>query len=142
VPPKTETALHVKAAHEPPLLMASPEHMHSAGVFGIWSLPDRSTAAKKAIEDQLDAAFEFYHKEVEQRHWYGFWNYGDVMHQHDGARHEWRYDIGGIPAACTGHRRQPASENPGWFGRAARWSPRTVEYRRRNSVLRPSGRWP
>ena len=32
-------------------------------------------AAKRALEDQLDAAFDFYHKEVEQRHWYGFWNY-------------------------------------------------------------------
>jgi len=76
--------------------MAPPEYVHAAKVFGIWSLPDRSTAAKKALEDQLDAAFDFYRKEVEQRHWYGFWNYGDVMHQHDGARHEWRYDIGGF----------------------------------------------
>src|ERR1022692_4106644 len=96
VPSKAETALHVKLAQQPPLLMAPPEHLHAARVFGIWSLPDRSTAAKKALEDQLDAAFEFYRKEVEQRHWYGFWNYGDVMHQHDGARHEWRYDIGGF----------------------------------------------
>ena len=96
VPPKAETALHAKLAQQPPLLVAPPEHLHSTKVFGIWSLPDRSTAAKKALEDQLDAAFDFYHKEVEQRHWYGFWNYGDVMHQHDGARHEWRYDIGGF----------------------------------------------
>ncbi len=96
VPAKAETALHAKLAQQPPLLIATPEHVHSTKVFGIWSLPDRSTAAKKALEDQLDAAFDFYHKEVEQRHWYGFWNYGDVMHQHDGARHEWRYDIGGF----------------------------------------------
>src|ERR1039457_3393698 len=96
VPTKAETAMHANPAQQPPLLMAPPEHVHAAKVFGIWSLPDRSTAAKKALEDQLDAAFEFYHKEVEQRHWYGFWNYGDVMHQHDGARHEWRYDIGGF----------------------------------------------
>jgi hypothetical protein len=96
VPPKAETALHAKLAQQPPLLVAPPQHIHSTKVFGIWSLPDRSTAAKKALEDQLDAAFDFYHKEVDQRHWYGFWNYGDVMHQHDGARHEWRYDIGGF----------------------------------------------
>ena len=96
VPPKAETALHAKLAQRPPLLVAPPEYIHSTKVFGIWSLPDRSTAAKKALEDQLDAAFDFYHKEVDQRHWYGFWNYGDVMHQHDGARHEWRYDIGGF----------------------------------------------
>ncbi len=65
-------------------------------VFGIWSLPDRSTPAKKALEDHLDAAFDLYRKEVDQRHWYGFWNYGDVMHQHDAPRHSWRYDVGGF----------------------------------------------
>src|ERR1039457_3343833 len=81
VPSKAETALHVKLAQQPPLLMAPPEHVQIGRVFGIWSLPDRSTAAKKALEAQLDAAFEFYRKEVEQRHWYGFWNYGDVMHR-------------------------------------------------------------
>ena len=77
----------------------------AAGVFGIWSLPDRSTPAKRSLEDQLDAAFALYHKEVEQRHWYGFWNYGDVMHQHDGPRHMWRYDIGGFAwdNTRTGH---------------------------------------
>jgi hypothetical protein len=96
VPAKAETAVQAKLAQQPALLAAPPEHIHSTSVFGIWSLPDRSTAAKKAIEDQLDAAFDFYHKEVDQRHWYGFWNFGDVMHQHDGARHEWRYDIGGF----------------------------------------------
>jgi hypothetical protein len=96
VPAKAETAVHAKLAQQPPMLVAPPEHVHATKVFGIWSLPDRSTAPKKAIEDQLDSAFDFYHKEVEQRHWYGFWNYGDVMHQHDGARHEWRYDIGGF----------------------------------------------
>ena len=52
--------------------------------------------AKARIEDRLDAAFAVYQKEVEQRHWYGFWNYGDVMHQHDGPSHKWRYDVGGF----------------------------------------------
>jgi hypothetical protein len=96
VPAKAETAMHARLAQQPPLLMASPEHIHATGVFGIWSLPDRSTAAKKEIEDRLDAAFDFYRTEVDQRHWYGFWNFGDVMHQYDGPRHEWRYDIGGF----------------------------------------------
>ena len=95
VPSKEETSAHARLSQAPPLLVAPPEHLHSTGVFGIWSLPDRSTAAKKALEDQLDSAFDFYRKEVDQRHWYGFWNFGDVMHQHDGARHEWRYDMGG-----------------------------------------------
>jgi hypothetical protein len=96
VPTKEETAAQARIAQAPPLLVAPPAHIHSTGVFGIWSLPDRSVPAKSAIEDQLDAAFDFYHQEVDQRRWYGFWNFGDVMHQHDGPRHEWRYDIGGF----------------------------------------------
>ena len=76
--------------------MCTPRYLHSARVFGIWSLPDRTTAFQRSIEDQLDRAFAIYQKEVEQRHWYGFWDFGDVMHQHDAARHTWRYDIGGF----------------------------------------------
>ena len=34
-------------------------------------------------------------KQVEQRRWYGFWDYGDVMHTYDHDRHVWRYDVGG-----------------------------------------------
>ena len=96
VPGKAETALHAAVGAVTPRLVPTPEHIHSAGVFGIWSLPDRSTPQRAAIEDQLDAAFAIYHQEVDQRHWYGFWNYGDVMHTQDGARHMWRYDIGGF----------------------------------------------
>jgi hypothetical protein len=96
LPAKEDVVQQAKIAREPPLLVASPQHIYSAKVFGIWSLPDRSTDARRAIEDRLDSAFAYYHREVEQRHWYGFWNYGDVMHQHDGPRHTWRYDIGGF----------------------------------------------
>jgi hypothetical protein len=95
VPERQDTVRQARMGQTPPLLVTPPEHIHAAGVFGIWSLPDRSTAAKTALEGQLDRAFEIYHKEVEQRRWYGFWNFGDVMHQHDGLRHAWRYDIGG-----------------------------------------------
>jgi hypothetical protein len=80
---------------EPPLLVCAPEHYYAVSAFGPWSLPDRATALKRAVEDQLDGALELYKKEVEQRHWYGFWDYGDVMHAYDAARHVWRYDIGG-----------------------------------------------
>jgi hypothetical protein len=96
IPSQEETARQARISSQPPLLTASPQHIHDAKVFGIWSLPDRSSPAKARIEDRLDAAFAIYHKEVEQRHWYGFWNYGDVMHQHDGPRHAWRYDVGGF----------------------------------------------
>jgi hypothetical protein len=96
VPSKEDTARHARIGQAPPVLTATPEHLHAAGVFGIWSLPDRSTPGKRALEEQLDTVFALYRNEVEQRHWYGFWNYGDVMHQHDGPRHEWRYDVGGF----------------------------------------------
>jgi YetA-like protein len=96
VPSHEDTARHATLSQQPPLLMASPQQIHAAKVFGIWSLPNRSNAARSAMEDHLDAAFALYHKEVEQRHWYGFWNFGDVMHAHDGPRHAWRYDIGGF----------------------------------------------
>lgn len=85
-----------KQENQPPLLTASPEYMHSIPVFGIWSLPDRSTKGKRWIEDQLNKAFKYYKLEVEQRNWYGFWNYGDIRHSYDAPRHTWRYDIGGF----------------------------------------------
>lgn len=66
--------------NKPLLLTASPEYIHNIIVFGIWSLPDRSTDGKAWLENQLDDVFEDYHKEVRQGDWYGFWDYGDVWH--------------------------------------------------------------
>jgi len=96
VPAREITAHHARIAQQPPLFAATPQHLYSSKVFGIWGLPNRDTAAHAALEDKLDAAIALYQREIEQRHWYGFWNFGDVMHQHDGARHMWRYDIGGF----------------------------------------------
>jgi hypothetical protein len=85
------------AVQTPPQLVAAPERYLATEVFGtLWSLPDRSHPAKAAIEDELDQRFDFYRKEVEQRHWYGFWDYGDIRHTYDTDRHEWRYDVGGF----------------------------------------------
>jgi hypothetical protein len=86
----------VKQSNQPPLLTASPEYLHSISVFGAWSLPDQSIKGKRWIEDQLDKAFKYYQLEVEQRHWYGFWNYGDIQHSYDPQRHTWKYDMGGF----------------------------------------------
>ena len=83
----------------PPLLTASPEHLHRAGVFGpIWDTPPpeaTQSPARRSIERNLDFAFETYQNQREQRRWYGFWDYGDVMHTYDPDRHVWRYDVGG-----------------------------------------------
>ncbi|TDC85626.1 Tat pathway signal sequence domain protein [Micromonospora sp. KC606] len=83
------------AAQTPPLLAAPPASLHAAGVFGDWSPVDRSTPARREIEDRLDFLFDYHRNQVEQRSWYGFWNYGDIMHSYDGDRHVWRYDVGG-----------------------------------------------
>jgi hypothetical protein len=94
-PSNAELAAEAGLVADPPQLAASPEALHAAGVFGDWSLPDRSTPEADELETQLDAIFDFYRGQVEQRHWYGFWNYGDVMHTYDRDRHVWRYDVGG-----------------------------------------------
>ncbi|MFD4598516.1 Tat pathway signal sequence domain protein [Streptomyces sp. NPDC058464] len=80
-----------------PQLTAPPKQLIKAKVFGpgLYAEPDRSTAAKARIEDHLDFLFTYYKDQVEQRRWYGFWDYGDFMHTYDTVRHQWRYDVGG-----------------------------------------------
>ncbi len=94
--PSTESlAADAAVASSPALLQATPEYLHSVGVFGDWDPVDRSTPARARLEDHLDFLFDFYAGQVEQRRWYGFWNFGDVMHTYDFDRHVWRYDVGG-----------------------------------------------
>jgi hypothetical protein len=83
------------AVRTPPLLVAPPAHLHAAGVFGDWAPVDRSTPAKAQLEDRLDFLVDFHRGQVDQHGWYGFWDYGDIMHTYDNDRHEWRYDVGG-----------------------------------------------
>ena len=37
----------------------------------------------------------YYQKQVDSRHWYGYWQFGDFMHSYSSARHVWHYDWGG-----------------------------------------------
>ncbi len=96
LPGKEETSNQSITASQPPLLVCAPEYLHAAGAFGIWSLPDRSTPFKQAVEQRLEDYIEYYKKSVDQHNWYGFWDYGDVMHSYDPTRHVWRYDLGGM----------------------------------------------
>lgn len=80
----------------PGVLMPTPDYLHDQQAFGIWSLPDRTTPFRTRVEDRLDAYIDFYRKAIEQNKWYGFWDYGDVMHAYDPVRHTWRYDVGGF----------------------------------------------
>ncbi|OEJ62048.1 Tat pathway signal sequence domain protein [Streptomyces agglomeratus] len=95
--PDAETlAREVTAVRTPPQLAAPPRQLVKAKVFGgLFSEPDRSVPAKARIEDHLDFLLTYYKDQVEMRRWYGFWDYGDVMHSYDPARHQWRYDVGG-----------------------------------------------
>lgn len=90
-----ELAADVREVVDPPQPAVAAADLHATGVFGDWSLPDRGTPEKALLEDQLDALFAFYRDQVDERRWYGFWNYGDIMHTYDADRHAWRYDIGG-----------------------------------------------
>lgn len=81
--------------NHPPLFVARPEEYHQKRAFGYWSLERRESEAERWLEEQLDLAVEFYKQEVEQRNWYGLFNYGDFMHTYDRVRHTWRYDMGG-----------------------------------------------
>ena len=94
--PDTAT-LEGYAAHvaRPPRLQVAPSQIRAAGVFGDWALPAATGPAAEAVERQNDLLLGHYQGEIERRHWYGFWNHGDVMHTYDADRHQWRYDIGG-----------------------------------------------
>ncbi|KAF9890105.1 hypothetical protein FE257_006266 [Aspergillus nanangensis] len=82
--------------NEPPVLAATPEYIQETKALGsYWALPDTSNAKATAIENNLDFLATFYQGQIEDRRWYGFLDYGDIMHTYDEDRHTWRYDIGG-----------------------------------------------
>ncbi|KHN51575.1 exo-rhamnogalacturonan lyase family protein [Pectobacterium fontis] len=81
---------------QPPLLVVDAQDLYRAQAFGsMWAPASAATPARVRLEKQLDAYFNVYQQEVEQRKWYGFWDFGDVMHTYDSDRHVWRYDVGG-----------------------------------------------
>ncbi|XEC96316.1 hypothetical protein AB6A23_07165 [Paenibacillus tarimensis] len=94
-PNQEELGAMAKRKESPPLLVCEPQYYYASRTLGVWSLPDRSTPLKAQLEETLDDIVSFYQKEIEQRSWYGFWDYGDLMHSYDPVRHTWRYDIGG-----------------------------------------------
>ncbi|OCT15751.1 hypothetical protein A8709_15920 [Paenibacillus pectinilyticus] len=94
--PDPELFAHMQEETQKPfLLVCEPSYYHESGAFGYWSLPDRSSTVKAQLENRLDGIISFYQGEVEQRKWYGFWDYGDFMHSYDPVRHVWNYDLGG-----------------------------------------------
>jgi hypothetical protein len=96
VPSKQVTVKQARFGAAPPVIVATPKYLHDAEAFGHWGLEDRSTPMKAAIEDRLARTLNFYLTQPEQQRWYGFWDFGDVMHSYDDDRHAWRYDLGGM----------------------------------------------
>ncbi len=101
IPDKKTLVAMEKTGREIYRLSCSPEYLHQVKAFGTWSLPNRSTRIRNWMENQLDSSFLFYQRAIDEHRWYGFWNYGDVMHTYDATRHMWRYDIGGYAWANT-----------------------------------------
>ena len=78
------------------LLVCDPEVYADTGVFGsFWTRPDDPKYEDRASERALLETQRFFINEIQNRRWYGFWDYGDVMHTYDDVRHLWRYDVGG-----------------------------------------------
>ncbi|MDQ8734753.1 hypothetical protein [Paenibacillus sp. LHD-38] len=79
------------------LLIADLAAYEETTVFGTyWCQPKDEKYQNAAHERALLEFLDYYMKETEQRKWYGFWDYGDVMHTYDPIRHSWRYDVGGF----------------------------------------------
>jgi len=86
-----------EALRAPPVIVATPQTLQDSGVFArSFARSPHATPAMQQIERQLDWLFDFYYQQRDERSWYGFWNYGDVMHSYDANRHVWRYDVGGF----------------------------------------------
>ncbi len=95
-PSNAELALYAQEVQNPPVIVPENNYMLEARAFGgAFVKPSGGNEKRIEIEKQLDFYFDYYKNQVEQHHWYGFWNYGDVMHTFDEDRHTWRYDVGG-----------------------------------------------
>ena len=83
------------ATQKPAVYVSTPEEYHAKRALGYWSLPCMENAAECSLEGVMEKAIFFYQGQIEQRRWYGLFNYGDFMHSYDPFRHTWKYDIGG-----------------------------------------------
>ncbi len=96
-PAAAELAAVARRIAQPPRLLPTPERLYAAGVFSdYWAPRGRGGPRAGPLETRLAELFDYYKGQVEQRRWYGFWDYGDVMHTYDPRRHQWRYDVGGF----------------------------------------------
>ena len=96
LPSREEISCYADAGQDIVQLLPTPQELHDAGAFGTWSLPNpNGNDTQRYLEKQIDTYLKFYQTSIETQRWYGFWNYGDVMHSYSPTRHIWNYDTGG-----------------------------------------------
>ncbi|MEK6424285.1 MAG: Tat pathway signal sequence domain protein [Burkholderia gladioli] len=97
-PSNARLAAIAQRIEAPPRLVPSAAWLAHARAFDAFWHPAEAhpSPARARLDRRLDWLFAFYRDQVEQRRWYGFWHYGDVMHTYDATRHVWRYDVGGF----------------------------------------------
>ncbi len=121
--PDAAEFLRLAAAFQSPRqLVCQPDYLHAKRAFGVWSLPTDDPAYAQ-VEQRLAYIMDFYREAIDREGWYGFWNYGDVMHQFDYNRKAWMYDVGGYAWDNT----ELASNMMFWYnflrsGRADVWT--------------------
>jgi hypothetical protein len=97
-PPQDHLSTLIEHTNNPPVLYAEPGYVHETKAAGTWWSPpltNTSSGVAAQIESNLEFLAKFYQDQVEQRRWYGFFDFGDFMHTQDVDRHSWRYDVGG-----------------------------------------------
>lgn len=78
---------------DPPLLTPGPGWLARTRVFGDWApLGATLPAAQGRL---VQEAADFLAREQEERAWYSFLDYGDMVHSFDPRRDTWRHDEGG-----------------------------------------------
>ncbi len=100
-PGKAQVAATAAQLSHDARVLPTPEYLHQKQAFGLWSLPkagdsgDSGQSGNSSVERRLTQYLDYYRDAIEQHKWYGFWNYGDMMHAYDPVRHSWQYDVGG-----------------------------------------------
>jgi len=95
IPSEDDFRTFTARTQKPAVYVGDPAYYHDRHAFGRWSLPCTETAEERRLEMLLDQAVAYYKTEIEERRWYGLYDYGDVMHSYDEVRHCWKYDFGG-----------------------------------------------
>ncbi|AOA60486.1 Hypothetical protein PP7435_CHR1-1433 [Komagataella phaffii CBS 7435] len=80
------------------LIVPEAQHIFKTRVFADYWAPGPHIAPgadASGVDSNLEFLFDYYEAQIKENSWYGFWDFGDVMHTYDADRHCWRYDVGG-----------------------------------------------